>query len=175
MTPHEQEKQLSRLLKQWPDLEPRPAFAPDVLRRIRLEAARPSAPGLWAWLPAWLRLPGRLAWAAGVPLALALAIGVASAWVLPAPDTRPALPFGGFSVLERGKGHDRDAVTHALSGHLCRCTGRRHPCRELRIRGAPGRRRSPTRVCAGEDAAGKDPFGPDYPFRLSERGVAPGY
>ena len=99
---NDQDEKLSRLLRQWRDIEPRPTFEPDVLRRIRLEVARPRSTDLQAWLPAWLGAPRRLAVAAAVPLALALAIGVASVWVLPPVDSRPPMPLGSLSVLERG-------------------------------------------------------------------------
>ncbi len=46
------DSQLRRLMQQWRDLEPRPMFAADVRRRIRLETVRPAS--RWAWLiPQW--------------------------------------------------------------------------------------------------------------------------
>ena len=35
----------------------------------------------------------------------------------------PGIMVRAVSVLERGKGDDRESVARALSGHLCRCTG----------------------------------------------------
>ncbi len=35
----------------------------------------------------------------------------------------PGIVVRAFSLLERGKSADRDAVAHALAGHICRCTG----------------------------------------------------
>ena len=35
----------------------------------------------------------------------------------------PGIMMRAVCVLDRGRGHDRDAVANALSGHLCRCTG----------------------------------------------------
>ncbi len=35
----------------------------------------------------------------------------------------PGIVVRAFSLLERGKTGDRDAVAHALAGHTCRCTG----------------------------------------------------
>ena len=35
----------------------------------------------------------------------------------------PGILLRAFSVLDRGKGRDREAVGRALSAHLCRCTG----------------------------------------------------
>jgi xanthine dehydrogenase molybdenum-binding subunit len=35
----------------------------------------------------------------------------------------PGIMMRAVCVLDRGRGHDRDAVVNALSGHLCRCTG----------------------------------------------------
>jgi hypothetical protein len=102
MTTPEQDRQLSRLLKEWPGPEPRPTFEQDVLRRIRLEVVPPSATGLWAWLPVWLNSRGRLAWATVVPLTVAFALGVASAWLPPSTGTDAATPLGSLSVLEHG-------------------------------------------------------------------------
>ncbi len=104
MTTPEPDK-LSNLLRQWPGIEPRPAFEQDVLRRLRLEATRPAAAGLWSWLPAWLGSPTRLAWGAVLPLILALLVGIVSNHVLPAADTHAPTPYGGLSVL------DSDTVT----------------------------------------------------------------
>ena len=35
----------------------------------------------------------------------------------------PGIVVRAYSLLERGKTADRDAVAHALAGHICRCTG----------------------------------------------------
>ncbi|HLE60411.1 MAG TPA: 2Fe-2S iron-sulfur cluster-binding protein, partial [Thermoanaerobaculaceae bacterium] len=35
----------------------------------------------------------------------------------------PGIMVRAFSLLERGRTSDREAVARALSGHLCRCTG----------------------------------------------------
>jgi xanthine dehydrogenase molybdenum-binding subunit len=35
----------------------------------------------------------------------------------------PGIMVRAVCVLDRGRGNDRDTVAHALSGHLCRCTG----------------------------------------------------
>jgi len=94
--------ELGLLLRQWPDMEPPPAFEQDVLRRIRLEVGRPRSQGLAAWLPAWLGSPSRLAWAAGTPLALALVAGVVGARALPERRPMSLAPFGSLTVADRG-------------------------------------------------------------------------
>jgi len=61
------DEQLHRLLRQWRDLEPRPAFAVDVRRRIRL--AEPVPVNRRAgWLPSWASL--------GAAVAVALVVGM---------------------------------------------------------------------------------------------------
>lgn len=91
---------LNSLLRQWPGIEPRPTFEQDVLRRIRLEAARPAAESLWSWLPGWLGSPGRLAWGAALPLLLALLLGIVSNHILPVAEAHVPTAYGGLSVLE---------------------------------------------------------------------------
>ncbi len=93
---------LSSLLRQWPDLEPGPTFEQDVLRRLRLEATRPAAAGLWVWLPTWLGSPWRLAWSVVLPLTLALLVGIVSNHVMPVAGTHATTAYGSFSVLEPG-------------------------------------------------------------------------
>lgn len=46
------EPDLSKLLRQWRDIEPRGNFEANVLRRIRLEGRAPSQP-FWLWQPAF--------------------------------------------------------------------------------------------------------------------------
>ena len=45
------EPDLSKLLRQWHNIEPRGNFEANVLRRIRLEGRAPSRP-FWLWQPA---------------------------------------------------------------------------------------------------------------------------
>lgn len=98
--------QLSQLLQRWPACEPSPAFAQNVLRRVRLETARPArdaAPGLAGWLPAWLVSPRRLAWVTAGALSLAFVVGLASVQTFspPAPTALRPAPLGS-SILDRG-------------------------------------------------------------------------
>ena len=98
--------QLSQLLQRWPPREPSPAFAQNVLRRVRLETARPArdaAPGLAGWLPGWLLSPRRLAWVSAGTLSLAFLVGLASVQLFspPVPTALRPAPLG-FSILDRG-------------------------------------------------------------------------
>ena len=43
------------------------------------------------------------------------------------------------SLIDRGRTHDRDAVTKALSGHLCRCTGYRRIVQAIEAAGEAAR------------------------------------
>jgi len=95
--------QLSELLKQWPDLEPRPAFTHDVLRRIRLEAAQPKPSVWWNVLSAWLAPTYRLAGVAAAVFMFTFAVGLWSAFRLPPPVGSSPAPTGTtFSVLSPG-------------------------------------------------------------------------
>ncbi len=71
------DRQLKTLLKRWPEIEPRPAFDQDVLRRIRLERTKDAGvSGLWA-----ARLTSR--WGIVAVVLAAAAVGAVLAGVTP--------------------------------------------------------------------------------------------
>lgn len=94
---------LSELLKQWPDLQPRPAFAADVLRRIRLDrhehAGRTETAGVWGWL--WGRT-GVARLAAGTALAIAMLGGAGLALISRPAPAAPSLDAHAFTLLRPG-------------------------------------------------------------------------
>jgi len=111
------DKQLSELLTRWPDIHPRPAFAQDVLRRIRIEATNSRAP-VQDWWVAWFESPRRLAWATGCACALTLATGVLTSLTPPTPTAPPsARPTQNFAFLDRG----------SLAGNYLALTGGQQP------------------------------------------------
>lgn len=80
---NDQDEQLHRLLRQWPEIEPGPYFAAQVWRRIQHAPARPT----WAdWLHSWVPRP-----ALALPAAVVagVVIGVSSALM-----SVPAAPAG---------------------------------------------------------------------------------
>lgn len=87
---------LSKLLRQWPDLEPQPAFAADVRRRLR-QAAPPAEPR-WAWL-------APLAAAAVVALMVSIGTARRAAEPVPVPITflAPDTLAGGYLRLAEGR------------------------------------------------------------------------
>ena len=94
---------LESLLKQWADIEPRPAFDQDVLRRIRLDrqaAVRPgsASAGVWGWLAGWT-VPARAT--AGLVLIVALAGGAGLA-LLQDRGSESALDRNAFGILRPG-------------------------------------------------------------------------
>lgn len=98
----EQNDKLGALLKRWPEIEPRPAFDQDVLRRIRLErAAVVESAGLdSAFLD---RLVSRLTSAWGIAVAAAIVVGFLLANTTPAPDAgRDPLAAGLPDALRPG-------------------------------------------------------------------------
>ena len=94
--------QLRELLKHWSGPEPRPGFAQDVRRRLRLADTAPAAVAWWLFLSAWLGAPRRLAMACGGALLLAFAAGWSTQLIRPAPAAVPSPLTVGFSVLPPG-------------------------------------------------------------------------
>lgn len=86
---NQNDKQLKTLLKQWPEIEPRPAFDQDVLRRIRLEraTAAESARVFERWAA---RLTSAWGIAAAVTAAVVIGFVLASATPEPGDAAVPA-------------------------------------------------------------------------------------
>lgn len=103
---NQQDPQLSGLLRKWQDIEPRPAFAQDVLRRMRLATPAPGTAGeetglrflLRRWLPPALR-----------PVALTAAAAFVGGVLFGLTATRPIADSAGerdapvrFQILQPG-------------------------------------------------------------------------
>ena len=97
----DQNDKLTTLLKQWPEIEPRPAFDQDVLRRIRLAdlPSRPACPStLGQFLDDWaVRLTSGWGFAAAV--AVAVMVGFVLASATPAPRDAATASADGVSDL----------------------------------------------------------------------------
>ena len=87
---------LGALLKQWPEVEPRPAFDQDVLRRIRLERAAVAES---AGLRLFDFLAARLTSGRGIAAAVAAAVaaGFVLASATPEPEDAAVPSAGGVS------------------------------------------------------------------------------
>jgi hypothetical protein len=100
----DKDPKLSGLLRQWQDVEPRPAFVPDVLRQIRLDAAARTAAdeggvfGFRAWFATVLKpltVTVAAAFVGGVLLGVLSMIGRNASLV-------PAAATNGFGLLRAG-------------------------------------------------------------------------
>lgn len=112
-------QELSGLLRQWQDVEPRSAFVPDVLRQIRLDAAARAeadvrgAFGFRAWLATVLK-----------PLAVTVAVAFVGGLFLGAlpmisgsVSSVPEAATNGFGLLRTGT-VSGNYVAHSSAGRL---------------------------------------------------------
>jgi hypothetical protein len=91
---------LDALLKQWPEVEPRPAFDQDVLRRIRLERARADSASAGFFDRLALRLTS--GWGIAAAITAAVVAGFVWASTTPVPADAAVPSEDGISELLAG-------------------------------------------------------------------------